>query len=169
VTWPPVHCSGCGAALGQPSEAAAVSCAVCGEVHYRNAKPCAGVLIERRGRLLLARRGVPPHLGDWNVVGGFVQPDEHPEDAAIREAREETGLDVAIGELVGMWVDRYGDLPGDDFTLNIYYRACPLGGRQVAQSDVTELEWFEAGSLPPNMAFEHEAEVLEAWRRLPRS
>ena len=169
MTWPPSYCSDCGGRLPPAVDGeSAIRCRACGAWLYRNAKPCAGVLIEREGRVLLARRGVEPRKGAWDVVGGFVRPEEHPAQAAIREAMEETGLDVVLREVVGMFVDRYGDGPGSDFTLNIYFRASAVAGEPAADSDVTELRWFAAGELPAAMAFDHETEVLAAWRRLPR-
>lgn len=169
MPWPPDYCSSCGARLATDSIAAsAASCTACGSIQYRNAKPCAGVLVERGGRLLLARRGIEPQLGAWDVVGGFVQPHEHPRQAAIREALEETGLRVELRELVGMYVDRYGDGPGADYTLNIYFRAVAHVGEPKASSDVSELCWFAASDLPDRLAFRHEHDVLAAWRLLRR-
>ena len=165
MPWPPRFCADCGSPLESPGTGHASSCRTCGVVHYRNAKPCAGVLIERSGRVLLARRAVEPRLGAWDVVGGFLKPDESPQAAARREALEETGMQVVVGELLGMYVDRYGEHPGSDFTLNLYFRARCAAGDPVARSDVRELRWFAEGELPPVMAFAHQRELLSVWRR----
>lgn len=141
-----------------------LACPRCGATQYRNAKPCAGVLLEREGKVLLARRGIEPRLGTWDVVGGFVKPDELPAETARRETLEETGLDVQLGELFGMYLDRYGDDEGDDITLNLYYLATAPAGEPVAASDVAELRWFGPDELPEALAFEHEHRLLAAWR-----
>jgi 8-oxo-dGTP diphosphatase len=72
------------------------TCAACGAVHLRNAKPCAGALVGRDGQVLLGRRAVEPGLGSWDIPGGFLNPWEHPSEAAVREVREETGLQVRL-------------------------------------------------------------------------
>lgn len=141
-----------------------LACPRCGAIQYRNAKPCAGVLLEREGKVLLARRGIEPRLGAWDVVGGFVKPHELPAETARRETLEETGLDVQLGELFGMYLDRYGDDEGDDITLNLYYLATAPAGEPVAASDVAELRWFGPDELPEVLAFEHERHLLAAWR-----
>lgn len=165
MTWPPRFCADCGGALPDNRWPGRRDCPACGASHYRNAKPCAGALITRDGRLLLARRGVAPHLGAWDIVGGFVHPDEHPADAARREALEETGLSVVVGECLGMYVDQYGDEGGSDYTLNIYYLCAAPAGQPAATSDVSDLAWFAPEALPLDLAFPHERQVLAEWCR----
>jgi 8-oxo-dGTP diphosphatase len=169
VTWPPRFCADCGHPLQGDDAGEQRVCGACGAAHYRNAKPCAGVLITRGDRLLLARRGVPPRLGTWDVVGGFVRPDEHPMDAARREALEETGLDIQLRGQLGMYVDQYGAEPGSDYTLNIYFLAEAPHGEPVASSDVTALAWFDPDALPTDLAFPHEHRVLADWRSVTRN
>jgi ADP-ribose pyrophosphatase YjhB (NUDIX family) len=64
-------------------------------VQYRNPKPCAGVLVGETNRLLLVKRTEPPGVGSWSVPAGYLECDESPEAAAVRELREETGLQVS--------------------------------------------------------------------------
>ena len=184
VRWPLRFCPDCGAGMApewvgagaawpgtRPLDAhlASQTCTSCGEIHYRNAKPCAGVLIERDGRLLLARRAIAPSAGAWNIVGGFVEPGETPAEAAVREALEETGLGVQLGDLLCVERDLYPSGPGlADVTLNLYYLAASPDGEPVAASDVAELAWFNADDLPATMAFDHEPSVLAMWRKEAR-
>jgi 8-oxo-dGTP diphosphatase len=160
------YCSVCGAKLqGRPP----ITCRACGTGHWVNAKPCAGVLVMRAGRLLLLRRANEPWLGRWDIPGGFCEADEHPIETAVREAREECGLEVEITGFLGMWLDRYPD-PADadrpSTTLNAYYHASAgaVVGRPDA-AETAELGWFEPDALPAEIAFPHHAEaVLAAWR-----
>jgi predicted GIY-YIG superfamily endonuclease/ADP-ribose pyrophosphatase YjhB (NUDIX family) len=141
-------------------------CAVCGRVHYRNAKPCAGALVTRDGRVLLAKRGIQPCLGYWDIPGGFLEEDEHPEEGAVREIREETGLEVRLTELLGFYVDRYNYDDIGAYCLNIYFLAQIVSGQARPADDVAELVWFAPGELPDEIAFEHIRIVLADWVRV---
>jgi ADP-ribose pyrophosphatase YjhB (NUDIX family) len=159
----PMFCSECGFQLpsGPP-----VSCPSCGVEHFANAKPCGGALaVDDAGRLLLVRRAHDPFNGCWDIPGGFCEEREHPADAAVREVREETGLEVETTGLVGMWVDEYGGT--GVVTLNVYFHARVVGGElRLDPGEVAEVGWFAAGELPSDVAFPaHEGLVLDAWRR----
>jgi 8-oxo-dGTP diphosphatase len=162
------YCSACGVVL--PTHPPVV-CVACGAEHWRNAKPCAGALVVRDGRVLLIRRAIEPWQGTWDIPGGFCDAEEHPEATVRREVLEETGLEVRVIRLVGMWIDRYGD-PGPGelpvVTLNIYYEAEPTDGREpvLDPSEASEHQWFPPDGLPGDLSFpRHSGEVLEAWRR----
>jgi len=154
--WPYKYCPQCGAKLNVTRDIT-IQCPACDTAHYQNAKPCAGVIIQRGNKILLAKRGIEPHKGKWDVVGGFMHPGEHPEDCAIREAREETGLDITIDKFLAMYIDTYGE--GGDYTLNIYYLGTSDLGDPVATDDVAELQWFDRDKTP-EMAFTHQADLL---------
>jgi ADP-ribose pyrophosphatase YjhB (NUDIX family) len=161
-------CSTCGGPLpGLPP----VTCPACGAEHYRNAKPCAGALVMRDGKLLLMRRAHEPWPGRWDIPGGFCDVDEHPAQTAVRETREETGLDVEITGFLGMWLDRYPDPAGTEeagTTLNVYYHAVPVAGSVAGEADpaeAAEVAWFEPDDVPDPIAFpNHALAVLEAWK-----
>jgi ADP-ribose pyrophosphatase YjhB (NUDIX family) len=139
-------------------------CAACGFVAFRNAKPCVVLLIERDGKLLLVRRRIEPYKGWWDLPGGFLEEDEHPREGALREAREETGLRVAVRALEGVHLDR----SGDTYTLNLAYRMRVVGGRERAGDDADALRWFAPRELPKRIAFPgHARHVLRAWARAP--
>jgi ADP-ribose pyrophosphatase YjhB (NUDIX family)/predicted GIY-YIG superfamily endonuclease len=141
-------------------------CTVCGRVHYQNAKPCTGALITRDGRVLLVKRAVQPFLGYWDIPGGFLEEDEHPEAGAIREIREETGLEVRLTRLFGLYVDRYSDDDANDvgdYCLNIYFLAEVAGGQERPADDAADLAWFAPDELPEKIAFKHARVVLADW------
>ncbi len=158
-------CPHCGSRLESVDEMplAPQRCSHCGAVHYHNARPCAGVLVVEDHCVLLVRRGIEPWKGCWDIPGGFVEGQEHPEEAARREVQEETGLDVRLLGLHGIYMDVYED--GDPRpTLNIYYVGQPVGGTLRAASDAIEFDWFPFENLPAQMAFGHSARVLTDWR-----
>ena len=160
-------CARCGSPLraGVENGRAVLVCAntACGRVSYRNAKPCAGVLVEHDGQVLLVQRAIEPFKGRWDIPGGFLLEWEHPAEAARREVREETGLEVEVLTLLGMFIDTYGDAGYS--TLNIYFRARVVGGRPAPADDAHALGWFEPDALPSDVAFPyHERDVLAVWR-----
>ncbi len=129
---------------------------------WANPVPGAQALIERDGRILLGRRRDEPRAGCWDLPGGFLQETEHPSDALVREIREETGLEVELGELVLITMDPY-----DGRTiLSLTWTAEPRGGEEQPGDDLVELRWFAAGELPPPeaIAFPGQLEVLALWR-----
>lgn len=96
-------CPHCADATEQP-----IVCTRCGWRWYANPKPASGALIERlteRGEpsVLLLRRAVEPGRGGWDLPAGYLEPDESFEHAAIREAREESGLPVELVSLAGVY------------------------------------------------------------------
>ena len=157
-------CPDCGAEMPrvEAERVLSQSCDACGAVHWRNAKPCAGALVVQDGRVLLGRRAVEPARGAWDIPGGFVEPWELPADAAVREVREETGLEVRLARLLTIVIDTYA---GRDYTLNVYYVAEPIGGTLQPADDLAEVQWFAPDGLPSEFAFAHCAEVLAEWLR----
>jgi 8-oxo-dGTP diphosphatase len=159
------HCPRCAADV--TPEGGRVECPACGFVAYANSEPTAcALVVDDRGRLLLARRAGEPEQGKWDLPGGFLDEGEPPLDGLRRELREETGLEIEPLAFVGAWIDRYGG--GDDapYTLNLYWTARIVAGEMRAADDVSELRWFEPGALPSSgeVAFSHFAETTRAWR-----
>jgi len=117
--------------------------------------------------VLLVRRANEPFKGLWAVPGGFVEMDEDVPDAASRELREETGLDIPPRELFEAGV--FGR-PGRDprgRTISVAYAAnvSPDRAEATAGDDAAEAAWFDARSLP-EMAFDHAEVVPIVLRRL---
>ena len=159
------HCPRCSAELA--GEQGSVRCSSCGFIGYANSAPTASALVEDdEGRLLLARRAVDPHAGKWDVPGGFLEEGEHPLDGLRRELLEEAGVEIEPVDLLGIWMDRYGDGPDAAATLNLYWVARITSGRLEAADDVDELRWFAGDALPPveEIAFANTVKVLDAWR-----
>jgi mutator protein MutT len=152
---PPVYCQSCGA----PTAAREVDgrvrpvCVACGAVTYLDPKLAAAVVIERAGRVLLGRRGPGARAaGRWSFPAGFVERGELVEAAAVREAREEVGLAVALGPLLGLY-----SAPGETVVLAVYVGEAV--GEPVAGDDIVEVGWFSPDALP-ELAFPHDRRIL---------
>lgn len=157
-------CSNCGLKLqinsGLPY------CSQCDIIYYRNAKPCAGILPIKNGKVLLSTRAIDPYKGSYAVIGGFMEADELPEAAAIREAKEETGLDIKITGLLGIYLDQYG--VDGDYTLNIHYLGEITGGEMQPMDDVASLEWVEIDKLDlnANYGFQNDRDAIRDLKKL---
>ncbi|MCU1351453.1 MAG: hydrolase [Acidimicrobiales bacterium] len=122
----------------------------------RNA-PCAAVVIERDGLVLLARRARAPFAGEWEVPGGFVEQGEHPEDAARREAREELGIDVELTGLIGIYVE--ADHRIDPLQITVFTGRTGAVEAVPDPSEVSEWRWFGPDELPTHMAADHRRRI----------
>jgi ADP-ribose pyrophosphatase YjhB (NUDIX family) len=140
-----------------------LACPKCAHQYWANPVPGAQALIERDGRVLLGRRHYEPSAGLWDIPGGFLDEHEHPEEALRREVREETGLDIEIGEFLGVWMQEYVHRN----VLCLTWLARPAGGEERAGDDLVELRWFAPDELPEphELAFETFVEILSLWRR----
>ncbi len=120
-------------------------------------------MLDGDGRVLLARRGIEPFLGLWDIPGGFVTPGETLADAVRRELREEAGVEVEVGRLVAAVPDVYGD--GGEPTINAFFECRITAGDPQPDDDVAELRWFAPAELPPpeELAFACVRAALAAW------
>jgi acetyl-CoA carboxylase carboxyl transferase subunit beta len=101
---------------------------------------CAGAVVrDRAGRVLLIKRGHEPARGRWSLPGGRLEPGETSAEAAAREVREETGLIVAVGELLAT-VD-LGHYVVDDFAATV------VGGELRPGDDADDVRWCTAADL----------------------
>lgn len=140
-------------------------CSSCGFIFFLNPKPTVGVFIVKDEKVLLAKRGIEPFKDWWDSIGGFVEEGESPQEAAIRETREETGLEVSIKQVLGMGKDMYRDQP----ITPIAFSAKIVSGEPKAADDVAELRWFDLKDLPEKIAFEGNRKVLESLKNKPPS
>ncbi len=136
-------------------------CYACGWINYLNPIPAAGALIVESGRILLVRRGVEPRVGYWCLPSGFEEYDESPEDTAIREVREETGLTVRLGPIFD--VAYIEDDPRKKCLL-IIFEVEAFEGEPVAGDDVTACAFFPLDALPEDIAFSKHRAMIERYR-----
>lgn len=112
--------------------------------------PGVGVAVIDSGRVLVVRKDRGPWKDKWAVPGGKIELGERTVDAAVREVKEETGLDVRLGPVI--WTGEVigpGSPPEWHYTL-VDYVAFPIGGDLMAGDDAAEVRWVtpeEAGNL----------------------
>ena len=109
-----------------------------------------GAIIIEADRVLLVKRAHPPIQGQWSIPGGVLEVGEMVREAAVREAREETGLIVEPGELLGVY-DRILRDPENRVQYHyvlIDFLCRRTGGELLAASDAAEVRWFTREELP---------------------
>jgi 8-oxo-dGTP diphosphatase len=137
-------------------------CPQCGFIHFVDPKVGAGVLAQMYdGSVVLVRRAVVPAIGSWCLPSGFVEYDEAPAEAAMRECLEETGLQVRLTGLleVSQYVSEERG-PG----ILILYRGEVVGGEAQAGDDASEVGFFSPDELPEDIAFPSNRRALARWR-----
>ena len=139
-------CPRCGGALERrvlkPTEPTRPVCTACGFVFYLDPKIAVGTIIETRGGIVLVRRAIDPGYGKWVFPGGYVDRGETLTAAAIREAREECGLDVRLDALVNIY-SYAGRAP-----VIVVYAASAIGGELCSDDECLEAAVVEPTAIP---------------------
>ena len=134
------------------------ACRQCDRIFFRNPKVVVIALIEEGGRVLLGRRDIEPGRGLWGLPGGYVDWDEHPEAALVRECSEEMQVEVVPLELLPV----QHIVVDDEGIVFLPYRARLVLGPAAAGDEVQEVGWFTPDGLPP-IAFPSHRQVLQRW------
>jgi 8-oxo-dGTP diphosphatase len=140
-------CPMCGGELEprslKPSEPERLVCVRCGFVFYLDPKVAVGTIIrDDRDRIVLVKRAIEPGYGKWVFPGGYVDRGELVHVAAIREAREEAGLEIRLDRLINVY-----SYPGRAPVV-IVYAATLLGGTLVVDDEGLEARFFETHAIP---------------------
>ncbi len=158
------YCPKCGSKLGfREEEGRRAFCLKCHFVHYRNPLPCVAALVRNsKNEVLLVKRGVEPGKGEWALPAGFIEIDETPEGACLRELREETGLEGEIVRLVGVFPQESSRY---EKVLIIAYEVKARGELKPG-SDSEEVAFFPFHSLP-EIAFSSHMKIIRkgVWSR----
>ena len=137
-------------------------CPHCGWIHYLHVKLSAAVLIEEQGQLLLLQRAHQPWKGSWNLPAGYVEVDETPEQAAVREAGEETGLEIEVERLLrNVFFD---DDPRGNGLL-VVFSGKAVGGRLTGSAESMAYGYFPPEALPNPLCGAGHTQVIQAWQR----
>ncbi|MEJ2732683.1 MAG: NUDIX hydrolase [Anaerolineae bacterium] len=134
------------------------TCSSCGFVQHRNPAPTVSVLVVDGGRVLLGKRGAEPGKGTWSLPSGYIEYEDDFVTTAIREAKEETGLDVEVESIINVVSSFVA--PRYHF-LGVYVVARVVGGAVTAGDDLQEVAWFPLGGPLPEMGFEEDVSILE--------
>ena len=121
-----------------------------------------GAVIIEGGRVVLVKRLHPPLQAEWSIPGGVLEVGELVREAAAREAREETGLTVEPGELLGVY-DRVLRNPEQRVQYHyvlIDFLCCRVAGDLAAASDAAEVRWCTPDELPELNLAEDTLEVI---------
>lgn len=156
-------CLMCGTALARRRVFGAdrLACPACDFVLFRTPAAGAAAVVVRGRELLLVRRGIEPYRGDWGFPAGYQEYGESPEEAAVRETEEETGLRIRICRVLAVCYTR--DDPRKRANL-IIYLAQPVAGVLRAADDATDARFFSLDDLPERIAFENNRKILAQLR-----
>lgn len=131
---------------GQPVTPKNISSLVCeaGHDNWLNPATASSVFVVKDGKVLFGRRNRQPGLGMLDRPGGFIEINETAENAAIRETKEEFGIDIRLIDFLGSYADYYGDRPN----LNLTFVGEIVGGTPQPGDGIAEVVWLDIANLP---------------------
>lgn len=149
------------------------TCPKCGFADFQHVQIGANCVVEREGSVLLVKLSYGPREGHWTLPGGLMENDETPEEAAVRETAEETGLSVDLDGLIAAYM-REATLRADGWAplVILTYRAHITGGElRPAPAEVLEAAFFPRDELPAldELAWPSTVHGLDAWKAFERS
>ena len=141
-------CPMCGGGLEpraiKQNEPERLVCVQCGFVFYLDPKVAVGTIInDGSGRIVLVKRAIEPGYGKWVYPGGYVDRGELVHDAALREAREESGLIVRLGRLINVY-----SYPGRSPVIIVYEATIVGGSLSPIDDESLEARMFEPHEIP---------------------
>ena len=157
-------CPKCGGGLDKKivktTEPKRLVCQACSFIFYQDPKVVAGTLFTLNGGIVLLQRGVEPAIGKWVFPGGYVDRGESVRDAAVRETKEESQLDVKLGPLLNVY--SYPRSPN----VIVVYSAQVVGGTLTAADESTDARVFPAKEIPwHDLAFDSTKDALNDYIR----
>jgi 8-oxo-dGTP diphosphatase len=130
-------------------------CLNCSFIFYQDPKVVAGTIFTLDGKIVLLKRGVEPAIGKWVFPGGYVDRGESVQEAAIRETKEESQMDVKLGPLLNVY--SYTRSPN----VIVVYTAQVAGGKLAAGDESVEAGVFAPMEIPwGDLAFDSTRDAL---------
>jgi 8-oxo-dGTP diphosphatase len=153
-------CPECGGHLKdritKENEPSRLICQNCDFVLYLDPKVVACAIVQYEEKIVLLRRGIAPQKGKWVMPGGYVDRGEKVEDAALRETKEECGLDIEITDLHGIY-SYSGYVP----VVVVYLARC-LSGNLSPRDETLEARWFGKHEIPwEELAFQSTVDAIK--------
>ncbi|MBI2772954.1 MAG: NUDIX hydrolase [Chloroflexi bacterium] len=149
------------------------ACPVCGFADFLHVQIGANAVVERGGSVLLVKLSYGPREGHWTLPGGLVESEETPEEAAVRETHEETGLDIELDGLVATYMrpahERHETWSG---LIIVTFRAHVTGGEiRSAPEETSDVAFFPRDQLPAldELAWPSTVHGLDAWKAFERA
>jgi len=157
-------CPRCGGGLDRrvvkTHEPKRLVCRACSFIFYQDPKVVAGTIFMLDGGIVLLKRGVEPALGKWVFPGGYVDRGESVQDAAIRETKEESQLDVRLHSLLNVYSYRRSP------NVIVVYAAEVIGGVLEAADESVEARIFSPDDVPwPDLAFDSTKDALKDYMK----
>ena len=151
-------CPHCGSPLTEQMHSGRVRpiCPQCDWVYFPDPKVAVAVLIKQENKVLLVQRKYEPQIGRWTLPSGFVDAGEDPIIAAVRECKEETGLDIKDLHLLDLIFSQ--EHPRGASIL-IIYRGEVIQGELRAGDDASQAAYFQIDNLPP-LAFASTNQII---------
>ena len=150
--------------LLKPGEPERLVCSLCGQIIFMDPKVAVGtIIVNGEGQIVLVRRAIEPGYGLWVFPGGYVDKGELVTAAAIREAREEAGLEIKLERLLNVY-----SYQGRQIVV-IVYAATAIGGELCHDEECLEVRWFGPSEIPwDTLAFESTREGLREFLGTPQ-
>lgn len=122
-------------------------------------------VVIKNSSILLIKRKNDPYQGFWALPGGFVEYGETVENAAVRETKEETGIDIKLGDLVGVYSDPDRDPRGH--TVTVCFLGTKIAGTVKSATDAEDARYFDLKEIKKlNLAFDHEMIIHDSLKLL---
>lgn len=155
------YCPWCGHGLVETYVFGAnrMACPHCEFIYFPRPNLVVMIIVEHQDNILLGKRNMEPGRGKWTLLGGFVSKGERVEEAAVREIREETNLDVQVEALLGLYDDLDTPLVLAVYSARVNQEPVELS-RQV--EEIRELAFFDVEHLP-ELAFPSDKHIISDW------
>ena len=123
-------------------------CSGCDRFIWRNAEPVAAVIVQDEDRVLLVKRGIEPAKGEWSLPAGFLELEETPDEAAVRELEEETGLSARTEDLELVDIMNLERFPDQRLLATVYHvEAENVSGKVSPGSDAQDAKFWRPGEV----------------------
>lgn len=136
-------------------------CPQCDYIFWNNPKPSVSVIINKNNEILMLQRNSEPFKNFWVLPGGYLGADETPEEATIREAKEETGLTITIDKLIGVYRTD-NDPRGID--IDIIFSGLTKDEIHLG-NEHAQWKYFSVDNLPQDIAYKHRQAILDWYNK----